>query len=1335
MRLVALVAACFATLIDVTSLPAFAAAPSVYTQPAYESPLRGDPDDLLLIPGYGLAANDVVVYQSVSDTTHLPAHPASVPTTSNATLGVADLVSSVDAPYSLAVHLPAAMTANQSYALWVRAPDGSWSAPIPLNDARPLWITPDSAYRTSALAGLPRVLKVVGRNLQPGPGAAAATQVRLVGSTTGTTYTLTGKNTANDSANTTAALERYVAEVSLPATLTADHYSIQVSRDGTSWVPLLGNGQSAAQTFTVNADPLAQTTYSVSDPQFADPVTGTCQPNDGIDDTYCIIMAIRKATLAGGGTVVFGPGVWTMTNPGTWVSGVSYSDRTGTGPGQCTAPTEMCGVSYFGVIVPLNVGLRGAGATGTGATTIERGTGWVNSTSSIAGFTLQGNNIVSGIAFTDKVDYTSGFGGSPELRLGLTWYFAHLYSSTDPVTVANVVITNNLFAHPYMAIGDGALPTDHVYITNNTFGGAWNTAIYLGGDGNDARNLGTSPAPVYPYQPYRFNDSVIAYNTFYPSSFQQTAATFDGGGPIATQINTSARLDFSHNLADGTSTQYLINPTDPKGWRAAHFWSTGINQEMMLVSSNTVSCPGDKYGDGESFAYDGSGVNGGMPDYQPVIAASAWTDPHGVAGTTVSVQGTIVTQIANSNGPVDISANPTPLYQGYWVQVLSGKGKGQWRKVVSVSTGSNSSGPTVTLNVTPAFDVLPDSSSKVVLDLAYWQQVTVNNSIDQRKPTCTKANTRGGGSGGTITWYASTADSALEGNQQYDTTGIMLHHAYYPPGQPLATGAHMGAALQSMNEIRGNSIQGAYNWANAGGGLGGVQLGYGAAQWLCANNTCPAAPPPDLGFGVVVARNIISQTDSRDADGSVHPPIGVIGLNANWSTGPAGPSPWQMADATLIFHNTLQNISASLSGNSSSLPNVGIGIDVAQGNTLNPPISWRSVLYANSCSVVDVPVSDFGTGTVRYCPTGAGSNCECTGTASADVGVTATSSSSVAAGSVATYKVLVTNHSTTTAVSGVKLIVDPPAGVQLNPGSYTTTLGSCDSSVNVCSLGSLVAGQTATVSVTANLTSLSSWPVTFSVTHRDADPVAGNDSVTLTEAVGAAGVWKFEEGSGTTTADASGSGNVGALVNGPTWTTGKTGGGLSFAAATSLVAVNGTGSLDDLYNSGHGMTVMAWIKPVSTGGGGGGRIVDKDNNDGGWFLKMNSATSVQFAGDQFGSAGSVQGKAVSLNSTNSIVLNQWQHVAVTWDGTSAAAGSTPTQGIHIYVNGTLADDTGAGSAINGAGVAQTDVGTPFTIGNRPVDKARNFNGAIDGVRVYNRILTQAEIQSLVNGGS
>ena len=92
------------------SAPARGATPAVYAQPACESPVRGDPDDLLLIPGYGLDATDTVVYEALADTTQPPVQPSSIPQISTATLGVAELVSAADAPYSLTVHLPAAVT-------------------------------------------------------------------------------------------------------------------------------------------------------------------------------------------------------------------------------------------------------------------------------------------------------------------------------------------------------------------------------------------------------------------------------------------------------------------------------------------------------------------------------------------------------------------------------------------------------------------------------------------------------------------------------------------------------------------------------------------------------------------------------------------------------------------------------------------------------------------------------------------------------------------------------------------------------------------------------------------------------------------------------------------------------------------------------------------------------------------------------------------------------------------------------------------------------------------------------------------------------------------------
>jgi hypothetical protein len=1079
-----------------------APAPSLYTQPAYESPVRGDPDDLLLISGNGLAASDRVVYQALGDTTQMAPPPSSVPSSSTATLGVVDLVSSADAPYSLTLHLPAVMALGAAYGLWVVTPDGQWSSELRINDARPLWITPDSAYQTARLANLPRVLKVVGRSLQPdGSGNRPnLTQVRLVGINTGTIYTLPANNTDSDPLQTTAALERYVAAANLPDTLTVDRYTVQVSRDGISWVPLLGNGQSPAQIFTVSADPQPPspaTSFDVGDPQFADPLTGnSCQPDDGIDDTACILLAVRAAHLAGGGTVTFGPGTWLLTNPGTWGS-PAYSNRIGYPPGSCPGYAETCGVTWFGVTLPQRVNLQGAGPDGAGATVIQRGSSWLVGGNPMPAFVLQGNNVVSGIAFQDVINYSTGAAGTGELQLGYTWFFAHILSPSDPTMVSNVVITNDLFVQPYVAIINGGLPIDHLYVTENTFGGAYITALNLAQLVGEVQNLTSNP--LFPYQTYHFNDTVIDYNTFYPSSYAQTAATYDGGGSMASGINTGWHADFSNNIADGTVTQYLYNPaTDPKGWRAAYFWSTGANEEMTLVSNNVATCSGDKYGDGEAIVYDGGVTQGGMPAAEPVIAAVPWTNSRGIPGTTLTLQGTVSTVLADNNGnPFSIASNPSPYYKGFWVQVLQGAGKGQWRKVESLSLGTNDTGSTVTLNVTPAFDVLPDSTSEVVLDHAYWQNATVNNYIDQRTPLCTQGNARA--NGGVISWYASTADSAIEGNQQYATSGVLLHHVYLAALNPV------GVSLQSFNEIRNNLVDGAYGWSNPSSYLGGIQLGYGA--YYCGDSSCAGVIPPLLGFGVSVAGNTIIQADAKDADDGAlnYPPIGAIGLGASWNTGPidsSGSNEWPLGDTTLVFHNTLQSISHTAPGSIPGALHIGIGVDTSMGSAPNAAVTWRTAMYANTCSNVDIPVSDLSVGSVHFCPSGGAATCECSGIATVDVGVSATGSSApVSAGASVTYTATITNNSTASAASKVSLFIQPSAGIQISGATFAPSQGSCDSSVSICSLGSLPAGSTATVSVTAILRTCGSWPATLSVTHGDADPVPQNDSAVVTEMV------------------------------------------------------------------------------------------------------------------------------------------------------------------------------------------------------------------------------------------
>ena len=1101
------------SLLACVGTPVWAAAPVLYSQPAYESPVRGDADDLLLLPGFGLDAGDIVVFRAVSDSTRRPVHPAQVPTSSTTMQGTLNLVSVANAPYSLTVHLNPAMTAGQTYALWVVNATGEWSSPaLLINDARPLWITPDSIYASEKTANLPRVLKVVGRNLQHARGNAAATRVKLIGKHTGTTYVLTANTAARDPTGPVAALERYVAAVGLPSRMAIDSYQVQVSRDGTSWVPLMGNGQGPVQSLTVAPDPLSSPQLLVSDPRFADPGTGPCQPNDGIDDTSCILRALGVAAgIAGGATVRLGPGAWTLSNAGAFQSGLAHTDRLGS-PGSCTqAPPHDCGVTKDGVVIPPGVNLIGAGAEGRNATVIVRKASWPGD---LPLFVVMGNNRVSGVKFVDEHDYATETNGAPILQLGFTWYRARMLSADNPTTVSNVVISQNVFDKPYIAIGSGALPADHIFITYNTFGGAWNTAIYVGQDRNEVRNLGTSgPYPLFPYQTYHYNDSITNFNTFYPSSNMHKGYVgqrhpYDGSGSIATQMNTGLRTDFSGNAADGRSTQYLYNPAvDAKGWRAAFFWSTGANQEMTLVSENVITCPGDKFGDGEAISFDGSVSSGGTPAAEPVVTAGNSRDSGGRSGTTMVLRGSVAT-LMSANGTVDIASNPTPYYHGMWALVVKGTGIGQWRKIDSVAIGADASQPTVSVRVTPALDVVPDTTSEVMIEHVNWQNATISNMVDQRSPTCTKGNSRG--AGGILTWYDSTGDSAMEGNQLYDTDGILLNTAYRPTQTAIVTPGQ--APMETSNDVRYNLIKGNYDWSNAMSHGSGIQLGYGACiGQACGCEigkiSCPTPVPPNLGFGVSIAWNTITQADTLQVNGNGphrYSSTGAIGLIPNWSAGPvdsAGLIQWQLGESNLVFHNTLDRISNTMSGSVPGLARIGIGIDTT-ASPLTPGITWHTVTYANSCSTVDIPMRDFGIGTTRYCPPGAGESCECIGTQAVDLGVSARGGGATSVGEELSFVATVTNNDPSLQATGVALSLSRSAGISIRTMSVVPGSGSCDLSTAVCAIGKLEHGQGARVTVTGSGKMVGTWPITFSATHHDPDPLAGNNGATVTTTVG-----------------------------------------------------------------------------------------------------------------------------------------------------------------------------------------------------------------------------------------
>src|SRR5262249_14744854 len=80
-------------------------------------------------------------------------------------------------------------------------------------------------------------------------------------------------------------------------------------------------------------------------------------------------------------------------------------------------------------------------------------------------------------------------------------------------------------------------------------------------------------------------------------------------------------------------------------------------------------------------------------------------------------------------------------------------------------------------------------------------------------------------------------------------------------------------------------------------------------------------------------------------------------------------------------------------------------------------------------------------------------------------------------------------------------------------------------------------------------------------------------------------------------------------------------------------------------------------------------------------------------------------------------LNQWYFVTGVYD---AAA-----QTINVYLNGVLDN----GSLVGPVSATQRGSGVNVNIGRRPSQTGFDFTGTIDEVRIYNRALSQAEIQA------
>jgi hypothetical protein len=193
-----------------------------------------------------------------------------------------------------------------------------------------------------------------------------------------------------------------------------------------------------------------------------------------------------------------------------------------------------------------------------------------------------------------------------------------------------------------------------------------------------------------------------------------------------------------------------------------------------------------------------------------------------------------------------------------------------------------------------------------------------------------------------------------------------------------------------------------------------------------------------------------------------------------------------------------------------------------------------------------------------------------------------------------------------------------------------------------------------------------------------------------------AGWWKLDEGMATTAVDWSGNDNHGTFVGDPQSVLGQDGDALEFDGDDWLDC--GSNPALDITDA---LSITCWVNPADLSG---------DNA----FAGRNGAYAFKASGDhlRFTTPG-----IMDHDGFNTIVqTNTWQHVAVTFQ-------PEQNNGLVFYLNADRTEQMTSSALSSGAG--------PFLIANN--QWSQFYEGMIDDVRVYNKVLAAEEVQQAMRG--
>lgn len=194
--------------------------------------------------------------------------------------------------------------------------------------------------------------------------------------------------------------------------------------------------------------------------------------------------------------------------------------------------------------------------------------------------------------------------------------------------------------------------------------------------------------------------------------------------------------------------------------------------------------------------------------------------------------------------------------------------------------------------------------------------------------------------------------------------------------------------------------------------------------------------------------------------------------------------------------------------------------------------------------------------------------------------------------------------------------------------------------------------------------------------------------------------WPFDEGKGKEAIDVTGNGHDGEFNDDPKWVEGKFETALEFDGVDDHVIVADDPDLAIEEN----ITLMAWFSPSEALTGR--RLMSKNNSI--------------FVIFDFGNAGSIDflvkpNNTFAESTTTDWEVGEWYHFAGTFDGKT----------MKVYINGKL-----EGDAANAVPIAPSNL--ELWIGGDDLGNATDhFPGIIDEVRLYEKTLSEADIQKVM----